>query len=83
MYEKLILLKRYTFNVLIGVDQLVNALLGGDPDETLSSRMAKARKHGCKPCYYICRMLHWFDPNHCKNEREDDEGDREIWSWKD
>lgn len=31
-------LKPYVWNILIGFDQLVNTLLGGAPDETLSSR---------------------------------------------
>jgi len=30
------------WNVLIGFDQTVNALFGGNPDETISSRAAKA-----------------------------------------
>ena len=37
---------RYLRNVLIAIDQLVNAILGGDPDETISSRVAKHRGHG-------------------------------------
>lgn len=34
-------MKRYFWNVLIGIDQLFNAILGGYPDETISSRMGK------------------------------------------
>lgn len=34
-------MKKYLYNILIGIDQLVNALLGGDPDETISSRLGK------------------------------------------
>ena len=30
--------KAYCFNVLIGIDQLANTLIGGQPDETISSR---------------------------------------------
>lgn len=33
-------------NLLLGVDQLANAVLRGDPDETISSRAAKARVRG-------------------------------------
>jgi hypothetical protein len=32
---------RYFWNLLIAVDQLFNTVFGGDPDETLSSRMGK------------------------------------------
>lgn len=35
----------YIKNVLIGVDQLVNAVIGGWPDESLSSR--SWREYGC------------------------------------
>ena len=34
-------MRKYLYNILIGVDQLVNAIFGGDPDETLSSRLGK------------------------------------------
>ena len=34
-------MKWYVWNVLIGLDQFCNAILGGDPDETMSSRMGK------------------------------------------
>lgn len=30
--------KYYVFNVLIGIDQLINTILGGYPDETISAR---------------------------------------------
>lgn len=35
------LVKKYIYNILIGIDQLCNAILGGDPDETISSRLGK------------------------------------------
>ena len=38
-------LKTYLFNNAIAVDQQLNALLGGSPDETLSSRAYRAEKH--------------------------------------
>lgn len=31
-------LKDYCFNVAVALDQLVNTLIGGHPDETMSSR---------------------------------------------
>lgn len=39
-------MKRYCLNVLIALDQLANALLRGDPDETLSSRAHRMRMKG-------------------------------------
>jgi hypothetical protein len=39
-------MKRYIWNLLISIDQLFNVLLGGDPDETMSSRMGKRVRKG-------------------------------------
>ena len=36
-------LRRYTFNVLLGIDQLLNAILGGYADESLSARAYRRR----------------------------------------
>ena len=40
---------RYICNILIAVDQLVNAVFWGDPDETISSRMGVTKKDNCPP----------------------------------
>ena len=47
--------------VLIGIDQLVNALLGGWPDETLSSRAFRWNRDGLRswPCRFIDRLFFW------------------------
>jgi len=36
----------YALNIAIALDQLANALLAGDPDETLSSRAWRAEQKG-------------------------------------
>jgi len=70
-------MKRYFLNVLIAFDQLLNALLAGDPDETISSRMGKyvARGRGFIPCV-LCKLLDavFREKDHCKNSIELDEG---------
>jgi len=66
--------RQYLRNILVSFDQLGNALTGGDPDETLSSRIAKKSRAGSRPAYALCRMLHWFDKNHCVDSIEEDEG---------
>lgn len=71
-------LKRYCWNWLILIDQAFNVLFGGDPDETISSRIGKRTKEDCSVCYYICRMLHWLDPDHCTKVIEHDRGDRDV-----
>ena len=35
------MLKKYLFNILISLDQLANTILGGSPDETISSRLER------------------------------------------
>ena len=64
---------RLTRNLLLAQDQLGNALLGGDPDETLSSRMGK-RLAVCRLCRWICGLLDRIEPAHCHKAREEDEG---------
>ena len=82
------MLGRYFWNILIAIDQLANTLLGGDPDETMSSRMGKMvrswkQKPEHKGRFYIaltlCFLLNIIDKGHCEKSIEDDEGDRDIW----
>ena len=68
---------KYFWNVALAIDQLFNALLGGDPDESISSRAGK-RQHTQKWALYLCKMLHIIDENHCDKYIEEDEGDRQI-----
>lgn len=68
--------KKWVINILISIDQLANALTGGDPDETISSRMGK-RLDNCKACRFICKILNrldWRNVDHCRNAIELDEG---------
>lgn len=63
----------YVINVLVTLDCLGNALSGGDPDETISSRSGKAAEYeqsitpaswgfGCR----MCSFLAIFQQDHCK-----------------
>ena len=70
-------IKRYFWNILISIDQFFNVLLGGDPDETLSSRLGKYQ-HRYKICRLICKFLDLIDYRHCQKSIEYDEGKREI-----
>jgi hypothetical protein len=53
-------------NILLALDQLLNVLLWGDPDETLSRRAGRARDKklswGCR----LCSILDAIDPRHCQ-----------------
>lgn len=79
----------YIKKVFVAIDQLLNTILGpllnlvlnprthkfGNEDETISSVLGKNVRDGsCFFCYYICRILHVFDRNHCKKTIEEDEG---------
>ena len=65
------MLKKYLFNILISIDQMVNTILGGSPDECISSR---AFEHYPK----LANFINWLfrNPEHCKHseENENDEG---------
>ena len=70
---------KYLWNILVWIDQGLNTLLGGDPDETLSSRMGKAiRENRCVLCKWMCRFLDLFETNHCEKSIEKDEGKNEV-----
>ena len=68
---------KYIWNVLIAIDQLFNALFGGDPDETISSRAGK-RQGKSKWATGLCWFLNKLDTNHCKESIELDEGDDQL-----
>lgn len=73
--------ERYIANVLVSVDQLANAALGGDPDMTLSGRMGRAVSLGrCLLCRPVCWLLHLIDKDHCAkaSAAERDEGTDEV-----
>lgn len=68
-------MKTYLYNILIAIDQLCNAILGGYPDETMSSRMGKhVAKGDSRFCHLICKLLNIIDKNHCIDAIEKDEG---------
>lgn len=67
-------MRRYTLNLLIAIDQLANTILGGVPDETISSRAAKGQLRGDTKWCLLCNLLHLIDRNHCDKSIERDEG---------
>jgi hypothetical protein len=57
--------RTYVMGVLIGIDQLGNSLLGGDPDECISGRCAR----GYNRYWYwrwLGKILNWIKPGHIK-----------------
>lgn len=76
---------KYLWNILIAIDQLINTMFGGDPDETISSRMGKwaragRNKKGLRKKIY--KISHWvvelFEKDHFKKSIEEDRGNRRI-----
>jgi hypothetical protein len=66
------MVKKYLFNLLISVDQLVNAVFGGDPDETISSRLG--RNYPNTWFAKFVDVLFFWQTNHTKEAIESDEG---------
>jgi hypothetical protein len=69
-------MKKYLWNIIVSIDQLINTLIGGDPDETISSRMGKyvLKGRGFVPCV-LCKIIDIFDKDHCIKNIEIDRGD--------
>ena len=67
-------MKRYFWNILISLDQFANTVLAGSPDETISSRAGKAMREGKAWGCVLCRVLNWFERDHCVKSIEPDEG---------
>lgn len=68
------ILYKYFWNILIWLDQGLNTLAFGNPDETLSSRWGKGKRRGdCKFCDYMCKLLDIVDKGHCERYIEEDE----------
>ena len=74
--------KQYGLNVLEGHDNSVSAQFGGDPDESLSSRLGKARLRGsgwsivADKVDLAAELL--GDKNHCNKSIERDEGKKQV-----
>ncbi|MFM0013703.1 hypothetical protein [Paraburkholderia sediminicola] len=67
------------------LDCLGNALAGGDPRETISSRAGKARRNGKEWACILCAFLGWVatliagaPTDHCTESVEINEGSRAI-----
>lgn len=67
-------LKTYILNILVAIDQLINAIFKGDPDETISSRAAKSAIEGRAWGCYLCKFLNYLEENHCEKQIEYDRG---------
>jgi hypothetical protein len=76
---------RYLYNLCYSIDQFCNTVLGGDPDETISSRLGKLRRRNSGVIPWsrpvsraVAALLDALDPGHCNDSIEDDRGGRAI-----
>lgn len=81
---------KFYINILLSFDQLINAILLGDPDESISGRLGRAIKSKkpkffVKPTAFFVDYMAWFlskEKNHVINSIEPEESyNRELWSW--
>ena len=81
-------MKQYLFNILIWIDQGLNTITGGDPDETVSSRLGKSHRGDFGQTIFLITLLPWFIVNclfyvfdgwgHCEQSIEEDEGKQDL-----
>lgn len=62
---------RYLKNILVSLDQLLNTLLGGNPDETLSSRAYHLKEKGIYWPSNLINGLFFLTKDHCEENKED------------
>lgn len=69
---------KYLWNLTISLDQFLNTLLGGNPDETMSSRMGKklVKHEKCPVCRFLCKILNKIQKDHCVKAIEKDRGEQ-------
>jgi hypothetical protein len=72
------------YNVTLACSQFSNAVLGGDPDESLSSRLGRAEQDEVWPVKYAVSPAAdlLIGPNHCWRSVEVEESRKlELWAW--
>lgn len=82
---------QFLYNLILSLDQLLNVLLLGDPDESISGRTGRAMASG-KPKRFVPVMASFLDwlfwvifkeENHVQNAIEPEERphEKELWRW--
>ena len=83
--------KQYLYNLALSFDQSINAILLGDPDESISGRCGRAVASG-NPKWFVVPLAKFVDllflvlfkeKDHVKNAIEPEEfpHEKELWSW--
>ena len=81
---------RWYLNILLGIDDFANSVLGGSPEESISSRTGRAYLSG-KAKWFVYPLRHFVDGaafilakqrNHCVSSVEEVPiQPYEVWSW--
>lgn len=72
-------MRLYLYRMLIAIDQFLNTLTFGEPDETISSRVGKAAIEGGRCALIAEAVIDWLFkcltglPGHCRRVIEWDE----------
>lgn len=75
LFDYLFNILKALWGIIVGIDRLANALLGGSPEMTLSGRMGRDIKNGvCAVCKPICWLLNKINTNHCANQADAEAG---------
>lgn len=57
---------KWLHSVGIALDIMINAIIGGEPGDTLSYRFAKKQRKGHRVGCVLCRLLDLVDRRHCQ-----------------
>ena len=60
---------KYLHNILVGLDQFINTIFGGSPDETMSSRVMRYKDQN-RAAYLVYKILNWIQAGHCEKSLE-------------
>lgn len=75
-------MKQYLLNVAIAIDQVLNVLRGGSPDETLSAAAWRTEQKGRLLGRVFRPLIDWifspFEKNHCQKSFESERIGRHL-----
>lgn len=75
------MMDNYFYRLLIAVDQLLNTIFNGYPDETLSARAYREEQQGLllgKIFRPLIDLVFFFEPDHCKSSFESELADNQL-----
>ena len=73
-------MKKYLSNLIVCFSQVINTLLGGAPDELLSTRIGRNRKHPVLG--RMGNLIEFFHPGHLDIYQDKDMGKENSFKFK-